>query len=117
MPTPLLDTAADAQIMQGSTVTLVVEVPDQDGNPVNIAGASELTIYLTRPRVGNAAPVTLTKTATLDTNGTDGAMKYTTTTGDLNVPGEWKISAYVACANYTGSTPEASFVVHKSRRS
>lgn len=114
---PAIDTASDPQVHVGDVGTvLVVVVTDQDGAVVNISGASALTIYLTKPRVGSAAPVVLTKTASLDTDGTDGAMKYTTVSGDLSVKGEWKISGYVAGAGgWSGSTREVSFSVFASR--
>lgn len=37
----------------------------------------------------------LTKTATFDTDGTDGVIKYTSASGDLDVKGQWKMQGYV----------------------
>lgn len=106
----------DNAIHQGDIGTeLVVAVTDEDGAAVNIASASALTVYLTLPAVGTAAPVTLTKTGTLDTTGADGLLKYTTVDGDLSVPGTWHIQARVTLGGNRWSTRETSFQVKASR--
>ncbi len=102
----------DARLHLGDTGTeLVVAVTDQDGEAVDISGASALTIYLTKPD-GTVLP----KTATLDTDGEDGLMVYVTIAGDLSVKGTWKIQGYVTGAGgWSGSTREAAFEVFGSR--
>lgn len=94
----------------------VVQVTEWDEDTqafvaVNISGATTLTIYLTKPN-----GTVLTKTASLDTTGTDGKMKYTTVSGDLSVAGTWKIQGYVAgVSGWSGSTVETFFKVKASR--
>jgi hypothetical protein len=95
---------------------LVVEIVEWDEDTqayvaVNISAATTLTIYLTRPN-----GTVLTKTAVLDTSGTDGKMKYTTVSGDLSAAGRWKIQGYVAgVAGWSGSSLEVPFKVKTSR--
>ncbi len=114
MPALDVDLSDEAQLHVGDVGTeIVVTVVDQAGAAVNISGATELTIYLTRPN-----RTVLTKTAVLDTNGVNGKMKYVTQSGDLSVAGTWKVQGYVAGASgWSGSTREASVEVYKSRRS
>lgn len=77
----------------------------------NIAAATQLRIYLTKPD-----GTTLTKTAVFDTDGTDGLMKYVTIAGDLSVKGTWKIQGYAAgVSGWSGSTREVTFQVFASR--
>lgn len=71
--------------------TLEMTVKDQDGNIVNISGASTMTVYLERP---NGAGV-LTRTAVWGTDGTDGVMKYVTVDGDLDQAGSWQMQGFV----------------------
>ena len=58
---------------------------------LDISGASSLEIILKSP-----SGVSSTKTASLNTDGTDGKMKYTTEDGDLNEVGTWRIQAKAA---------------------
>ena len=108
---PILD-ALDEAVHQGDIGTeLVVAVTDEDGEVVDISGATTLTIYLTRPN-----GTTLTKTAVLDDDGTDGLMRYDTVAGDLIAAGTWRIQGYVAgVGGWSGSTREATFTVRASR--
>lgn len=103
----------DARIHVGDVGTeLVVAVTDQLGADVDLSGASGLTIYLTHPD-----GTTLAKTAVVDTDGTDGLMKYVTQAGDLSAKGTWKIQGYVSGAGgWSGSTREGTFEVFASRR-
>jgi hypothetical protein len=102
----------DAKPHVGSVgLELVVFAPDQDGDPLDLSGATQLLVYLTRPD-----GTVLTKTAVLDTDGTDGLFKYVTQSGDLSVKGTWKIQGYVAgVAGFSGPTREAPFEVFASR--
>ncbi len=103
--------ALDAEIMVGDIGTeLVVEATDEGGEVVNIASASALTVYLTKPD-----GTVLTKTGTLDASGTDGLFKYTTVSGDLSVAGTWRIQGRVTLGSARWSTREATFKVFTSR--
>ena len=106
----------DSEIHVGDIGTeLVVEVTDEDGAAVNIAAATSKLIYLTRPLAAGGVE-TLTKTAALDTDGTDGLMKYVTVAGDLSIKGNWKIQGWVAVGGAEWSTRETNFRVLASRR-
>lgn len=102
----------DAEIHVNDVGTaLVVTITDETGAAVNVATATNLTIWLTKPD-----GTVLTKTAVLDTDGTDGKIKYVTQSGDLNVKGTWKIQAAITLGSATPSTREAPFLVYASRR-
>ena len=63
-----------------------------DGSTVlDISGASTLQLIFAKPD-----GTTLTKTAVLTNDGTDGIMEYITVDGDLDTKGDWKIQGYVA---------------------
>ena len=101
----------DADIHLGDIGTeLVVLATDEDGAAVNIAAATALTVYLTRPD-----GTVLTKTGTLDGTGTDGLFKYTTASGDLSAAGEWKIQGRITLGSNRWSTRETTFKVRASR--
>ena len=114
---PLLTTELDDAVHVGDVGTeLVCEIVEYDETTgadvaVDVSGATELTIYLTKPN-----GTVLTKTASLDTDGLDGKIVYATISGDLSVAGTWRIQAYVAgVGGWSGSSREASFVVKSSR--
>ena len=67
-----------------------ITIKDQDGSVVDVSSASVKQIWLGKPKGGK-----LTKTAEFDTDGTDGVIKYTSISGDLNVTGTWEIQAHV----------------------
>lgn len=90
---------------------LVVTVTDETGAAVNVATATNITVWLTKPD-----GTVLTKTGTLDTDGTDGKVKYTTQSGDLSVKGTWKIQAAVTIGSASWSTRQAPFLVFASPR-
>lgn len=71
---------------------LVVVIVDQDLAIVDVSAATELTIFLKRP---GSHGVVLTKTAVLDTDGTDGKIRYNTVAGDFSVSGLYKIQGKV----------------------
>ncbi len=57
---------------------------------LDISSASSLQLILKSP-----SGVSSTKNAVLDSDGTDGKMKYTSVAGDLNEIGTWRIQAKV----------------------
>ena len=105
-------TVLDAEFHVGDVGSqLVVVVVDQDDVVVDISGATQKTIYITKPD-----GTVLTKTASFDTDGTDGALLYSTLAGDFSVKGTYRIQGYVAGAGvFTGSTRESTFLVLASR--
>lgn len=65
-------------------------VKDEEEAVVDLSDADVLQLWFLKPD-----QTTLTKTATLVTDGTDGKIRYTTQNGDLDQPGNWKVQAYV----------------------
>ena len=82
-------------------------VKDQDGVIVDISSASTKQIIFKKPG-GNI----LTKTASFQTDGTDGIIKYTTLSGDLNEKGIWQIQAYVVITAGTFYSDVLEFKVY-----
>lgn len=72
---------------------VVVFVRDDTGAAIDISTASPLQIRLRPP--GSSAS-TLTKTAVVDTTGTDGKARYNTIAGDFSADrvGEWSIQGW-----------------------
>jgi hypothetical protein len=102
----------DAEIHVNDVGTaLVVTITDETGAAVNVAAATNIKVYLTKPD-----GTVLTKTGVLDDDGTDGKIKYVTQAGDLSVKGAWKIQAAVTLGSASWSTRQAAFQVHASPR-
>ena len=66
----------------------------QDGAAVDISSYTTKQFVLRDPD-GTAA----TKTADFDSDGTDGVLKYTVATGDIDAAGNWKVAARIKKAN------------------
>ena len=66
------------------------------GLPFDISSATVREVNLQRPD-----GVSVVRSGTLTTDGTDGRMDYTTTTGDFPVPGYWHVQGRVAFADGT----------------
>jgi len=63
----------------------------EDGGPV------DLTAFTTRQMIFRTPDgATLTKTASFDTNGVDGVLRYEVLTGDIATPGRWLVQARVS---------------------
>lgn len=69
-------------------VQIVVTVVDGIGTAVNIRNAGNLKLKFQLP-----SEETVSKTATLYTNGLDGSLKYTTLAFDLSQTGVWRVQA------------------------
>ncbi len=79
-----------------------------DGSVVNISSAT-ITIMLQGPD-----DVTLSKTGSLVSDGTDGKAEYVTISGDLSTPGTWKLQGKLAFASTTYFSDVHTFMVHKN---
>ena len=84
-----------------------VTVKDETGTVVNINSMSTKKIYLTKPNGDK-----LTKDAVNVTDGTDGKMKYTAVTSDIDKPGTWSIQGYVSGTTGTWFTDISEFEVY-----
>ena len=97
----------DSNIHVGDVGTeLVCQLVDQDGDVVDLSAAGTMRIFLGKP--GGSV---LTKAAVLDTDGTDGRMKYLTIDGDVDEAGVWEIQGRAAIGSYRYSTSKGSFTV------
>lgn len=85
----------------------VIAVVDETGDVVDVSSASELKIYLKLPD-----DTVLTKDAELDSDGTDGLIKYTTVADDLSIQGAWEIQAKITIGSTVFGTSRCNFTVH-----
>ena len=79
------------------------------GTIVDISAASQLSIMLKKPN-GN----TLTKSASLVNDGTDGLMQYVVESGVLDQSGSWKIQALVVFNTSKWYTNYETFKVYRN---
>ena len=85
---------------------LLVTVTD-DGSAVDISSASSLQILIKKPD-----GTLLTRTAVLDSSGSDGKMYYITVSGDLDAAGHYKLQGKVVLSAGTFYTSISTFKVH-----
>lgn len=86
-----------------------VTVTDEDGAALDISAATLKQIVFEKPD-----ETTTTKTASLDTDGTDGIMRYTTVSGDLDQAGRWKIQGVVGLPSGQWHTNVDTFKVKEN---
>lgn len=97
-----------AQIHINDTGTvLLCTVLDENESVVDLSTASQLQIILKKPGCGDV----LNKTAQLYTDGTDGKMKYTTVSGDLDRRGTWELQGFVRIGTSFWSSDISKFDV------
>lgn len=84
---------------------ILITVYDGD-NIVDLSAAASLTIQIKKPN-----GIILTKTAGLDTDGTDGGMRYFTLAGDFDVAGAYYIQGIVNIVGGTFHTDSSMFRV------
>lgn len=105
-------TPSDASVRIGDeNVALVVQFLDQAGTAIDISTASTLQIRI-RKRVDGVSTV-VTKTAILDTDGTDGKARYVSVAGDFENadPGWWEIEGYAVIGATKITTDQDRFPV------
>jgi hypothetical protein len=95
------------EIHQSDIGTLFVATVQQDTSVINISAASTLEFVFEKPSGSS-----MTKTASLYSDGTDGKMEYATVAGDLDETGSWRVQAYVALATWQGKSDVHTFEVH-----
>ena len=76
---------------------------------LNVSNANSISIIFQKPDGSD-----LIKTATLVTNGTDGNIKYTSVSGDLDQIGTWQIQAKVDFGASVFSTDIQKFKVYRN---
>lgn len=79
---------------------------DPDGNVINISAASAITFHFQKPD-GSVLSVT----GALDTDGTDGKVKYVTQAGNIDQVGTWQYQVYVTLADGPLHSEKAKFKV------
>lgn len=79
----------------------------QDGTAIDISS------YTTRQFIFKAPSGTATtKTATFDTDGTDGVLKYTVEDGLIDEVGNWRVQARIAKSGVELTSADLRFVVY-----
>jgi hypothetical protein len=78
------------EIQEGDIGTKLLVTVTDCGTVVDISTATTLAIYIRKPD-----GTILSRTGTLETDGTDGKMYYITQAGDLDVAGSYKIQGRV----------------------
>lgn len=79
----------------------------EDEVAVDISAAVTITFYFGAP-----SGTTKTKTGVFVNDGTDGLIKYTTVSGDLDEVGPWQIQAKVDLPAWQGHTEIVQFTVY-----
>jgi hypothetical protein len=92
----------------GSPIRLVIV--DSDGDPIDISSyTTGKTVFLREP----FANKTVSFIATYVTNGVDGELQFTPTSGDLDRPGKWEGQIKLATASAAVYTAVFEFNVDK----
>ena len=100
--------AAD-QVRKDDIGTVFEVTVNDDGAVADISSATTKEIIFIK---GNGVKVA--KTATFTSDGTDGKIRYTTVSGDLNIDGRWQIQGRIIMPAGTWSTSVESFTVHEN---
>lgn len=103
--------ATTAEIHVGDVGTVFEMTVYDDGNTiVDLSANISIELHFLKP----GSTTKIEKTATLSTDGTDGKIKYTTITDDLDTAGTWKIQGKVETAAGIWHTDISTFVVVKN---
>ncbi len=96
-----------AQVHVGDIGTLfTVTLKDHEDLVVDISSATTKLLVFEKPNGDN-----LEKTALFTTDGTDGKLKYTTVSGDIDTAGSWRIQAKVVIPSGTFFSSVSTFEV------
>ena len=87
-------------IVEGSTADPCVLVP------VNISSATAMTLEFGKPD-----GTTISRAAVLDSDGTDGKLKYVTVAGDIYQVGRWQVQAAATLGGWIGRSDIHQFLV------
>lgn len=86
-----------------------VTVKDCNSNAVDISAATAMSIIFKKP-----SGTSVTKTASLYTDGTDGIVTYTAASGLFDEIGTWKLQAEVVAPNGQWNSSYESFKVYRN---
>jgi hypothetical protein len=88
----------------------IFELTVYDGSTVvDLSSALELKIIFGKP-----SGATLTKDASLVTDGTDGKIEYTTVNGDIDEDGYWTLQVYIRLATGNWRSNIIDFKVYEN---
>lgn len=87
----------------------LVTIKDENSNIVDISTATTKQFYFKKPD-----GTTVTKSASLFTDGTDGKMVYYTISNDLNISGKWTLQAHIVTTTTDFKTDVYNFIVDKN---
>ena len=90
--------------------TFLLTITEADGTTaVDVGTATKLQMIFLQPD-----GVSMTKTAELNTTGTDGKIKYVAVAGDIDVVGTWQVQGYVEFGGGTSKyySATAEFIVY-----
>lgn len=97
-----------SEIRVGDTGTkFLVTVKDENGDVKDVSTAGTLELIFQKPN-GDI----LTKTASFDSDGTDGKIYYTTSSEDVDKAGLWRLQSYVVIGTDEKKTNIDSFRVY-----
>ena len=94
-------------IHEGDIGTKLLVTIKDDGIAVDLSSATSLSLYIKKPD-----GTILNRTATLDSDGTDGKISYVTISGDLDVAGVYKLQAKIALSSGSFYSSTDTFKVH-----
>jgi hypothetical protein len=95
--------------VQDTGIHLRVIVTDEQGGVVPLNGGNVLSVDIV---LGKPDETTITRTATFETDGSDGVVYYDTLTGDLDQDGKWSLQAYVNQNDGVFHSDITTFKVH-----
>ena len=87
----------------GVTITLTVT---EKCVPADLSAAAYMAFIFRRPSGSS-----FVRSVTLETDGKDGKLIYTTEAGDLDEAGEWQVQARVTLGGFDGPTEVVKFLV------
>jgi hypothetical protein len=96
-----------SQIHEGDIGTKLLVTITDDGVVVDLSDAISLSLFIKKPD-----GTVLNRVATLNSDGTDGKIKYITVSGDLDVAGVYKLQAKVALSSGSFYSSTDTFKVH-----
>lgn len=86
-----------AEIHVGDTGTkFLMTLKKEDDSIANLSGVEVTSVDFVFKKPD---ATTITRVTSFETNGTDGQVKYVTTSSDLSISGKWSIQAYVNTTN------------------
>jgi len=101
--------ATNEIMAKSSGIIFTGTVKDKDtGAPINLTSA---TVKEFRLKPAHTKGVAKKATASYVTNGSDGKLKFTTTTSTFDVVGSWYVQIYLVMTGYAGYTTKITIEV------